>query len=54
MHAENPLQSTAEVNSVGQQSESQNNALPGQILTGKQEHCRLILILNRFQNLPTS
>ncbi|KAB8206101.1 hypothetical protein BDV34DRAFT_212541 [Aspergillus parasiticus] len=38
MHAENPLQSTAEVSSVGQQSESQNNALPGQILTGKQEH----------------
>ncbi|PIG81061.1 PX domain protein [Aspergillus arachidicola] len=38
MHAENPLQSTAEVSSVGQQSESQNHALPGQILTGKQEH----------------
>ncbi|KAB8258402.1 hypothetical protein BDV32DRAFT_139630 [Aspergillus pseudonomiae] len=35
MHAENPLQSPAEVSSVGPQSES---ALPGQILTGKQEH----------------
>ncbi|KAE8386578.1 hypothetical protein BDV23DRAFT_175371 [Aspergillus alliaceus] len=38
MHAENPLHGPAEVNSVGQQSESQNVAPPGQILTGKQEH----------------
>ncbi|OGM43647.1 PX domain protein [Aspergillus bombycis] len=35
MHAENPRQTPAEVSSVGPQSES---ALPGQILTGKQEH----------------
>ncbi|KAE8349815.1 hypothetical protein BDV28DRAFT_160168 [Aspergillus coremiiformis] len=39
MHAESPLQSPAEVNSVGHQSEYQNNDTPPrQILTGKQEH----------------